>query len=226
MATPFVRGIHQMQITQHSLVVAGRTGGGRSDRIRRGLHRRNHAILPEDHLMGDGAGCSLLGSNEDDGAGDEIVFGCRSDGHDRRAVRDSDFLFFAMVGHGDSPAINVFDGVRDGRVGHAAIGFKIPPIAALACAFHGRREDEHFKRTITTACLWQRCDSDEIARLDVGNLCVCDAGKFPVVSKGDIDGIAFARLYFQDGSAIADNPAPDMDLREFFVLLIFFHHKN
>lgn len=60
--------------------------------------------------MGDPAGRSLFGRDEDDGTGNKIVLGCRSNGHGRCSVRNGDLLFLAMTGHGDGPTIDAFDG--------------------------------------------------------------------------------------------------------------------
>lgn len=60
--------------------------------------------------MGDRAGRSHFGRNEDDGTGNKIVLGCLSNGHGRCFVRNGDLLFLAMTGHGDGPTIDAFDG--------------------------------------------------------------------------------------------------------------------
>ncbi|MND92861.1 hypothetical protein D3C80_850350 [compost metagenome] len=93
--------------------------------------------------------------------------------------------------------IDRLDRIGHGRVGHRAVGLQIPGKAPLARALHGRREDQRFQRAIAAAGCRQRRDAHVIARLDIVDRRVGDAGDLPAVLQHDLGVGAFACLHRQ-----------------------------
>src|SRR6516162_4879622 len=108
------------------------------------------------------------GSDEDLRAGLDLVLVTGDVGHDHRLRRDDDLLFSLLVLERDLVALHTFHHLRDGGVGHGAVGHQVPRPVTLAGAAHRLGEDMNLHRLLAAVRLGHAGDADERVVLDVG----------------------------------------------------------
>src|SRR6516225_7973952 len=141
------------------------------------------------------------GSDEDLRAGLELALVTGDVGHDHRVRREDDLLFSLLVLERDLVALHTFYHLRDGGVGHGAVGHQVPRPVTLAGAAHRLGEDMNLHRLLAAVRLGHAGDADERVVLDVGERGLDDAAHRRVVGQLHLIGrVPVARLDRQHGS--------------------------
>src|SRR5262249_31753598 len=148
------------------------TGRHAHDKAARGSphsHGRRDAVAADRNGGGfEGAVVLLVGgSDEDLRAGLELALVTGDVGHDHRLRRDDDLLFSLLVLERDLVALHTFYHLRDGGVGHGAVGRQVPRPVALAGAAHRLGEAVDLHPLPAAVCLGKDGESDERVGLHV-----------------------------------------------------------
>src|SRR5262245_61295078 len=123
------------------------------------------------------------GSDEDLRAGLEFALVTGDVGHDHRLWHDDDLLFSLLVLECDLVALHPFHHLRDGGVGHGAVGHQVPRPMTLASAAHRLGEDMDLHRLLAAVRLRHAGDADERVVLDVGERCFDDAAHRRIIGQ-------------------------------------------
>src|SRR6516164_7899334 len=141
------------------------------------------------------------GSDEDLRAGLELALVTGDVGHDHRLRRDHDLLFSLLVLERDLVALHTLHHLRDGGVGHGAVGHQVPRPMTLASAAHRLGEDMNLHRLLAAVGLRHAGDADERIVLDVGERRLDDAAHRGIVGQPHlVCRLPVARLDRQHGS--------------------------
>src|SRR6266446_29173 len=133
-------------------------------------HGRRDAIAADRDGGGFERAVVLLvgGGDEDLRAGLELALVTGDVGHDHRLRHDDDLLFSLLVLERDLVALHPFHHLRDGGVGHGAVGHQVPRPMTLAGAAHRLGEDMDLHCLLAAVGLRHAGDADERVVLDVG----------------------------------------------------------
>src|SRR5215831_10316087 len=141
------------------------------------------------------------GSDEDLRAGLEFALVPGDVSHDHRLRHDHDLLFSLLVLERDLVALHPFHHLRDGGVGHGAVGRQVPRPMTLAGAAHRLREDVDLHRLLAAVGLRHAGDADKRVALDVGERRLDDAAHRGIVGQLHlVCRLPVARLDRQNGS--------------------------
>src|SRR6266436_730070 len=141
------------------------------------------------------------GSDEDLRAGLELALVTGDVGHDHRLRHDDDLLFSLLVLERDLVALHTLHHLRDGGVGHGAVGHQVPRPMTLASASHRLGEDMNLHRLLAAVRLGHAGDADKRVVLDVGERCLDDAAHRRIVGQPHlVCRLPVARLDCQHGS--------------------------
>src|SRR6266851_3543289 len=164
------------------------------------LQRRFYAILLGGHsCSGQGAVSLLLGSNENRGPRLQQAGVGRDIADDRNAVRNGDLGLVAFEGNLHDVPLRRAGDLRQCRVGHDAVGRKIPGQLGLgddAAQILG--DDMNLDRLELAVGALERGRSDKISGLDVGEAFGDAAGYREVRGQRDGQGLAVARFDHQN----------------------------
>src|SRR5262252_2321341 len=133
-------------------------------------HGRRNAVAADRDGGGFERAVVLLvgGSDEDLRAGLELALVTGDVGHDHRLRHNDDLLFPLLVLERDLVALHPFHHLRDGGVGHGAVGHQVPRPVTLAGAAHRLGEDVDLHRLLAAVGLRHAGDADERIVLNVG----------------------------------------------------------
>src|SRR5215510_8891195 len=112
------------------------------------------------------------GGDEDLRAGLEFALVTGDVSHDHSLRHDHDLLFSLLVLERDLVALHPFHHLRDGGVGHGAVGHQVPRPMTLAGAAHRLGEDVDLHRLLAAVGLRHAGDADKRIVLDVGERCL------------------------------------------------------
>src|SRR5215472_4330703 len=167
------------------------------------LHGRRDAVAANRDGGGFERAVVLLvgGGDEDLRAGLELALVTGDVGHDHRLRRDDDLLFSLLVLERDLVALHTFHHLRDGGVGHGAVGHQVPRPVTLAGTAHRLGEDMNLHRLLAAVRLGHAGNADKRVVLDVGERCLDDAAHRRVVGQLHlVCRMPVARLDRQHGS--------------------------
>src|SRR5262245_24378520 len=166
-------------------------------------HGRRNAVAADRDGGGFERAVILLvgGSDEDLRAGLELGLVTGDVGHNHRLRRDDDLLFSLLVLERDLVALHTLHDLRDGGVGHGAVGHQVPRPMTLASAAHRLWEDMNLHCLLAAVRLGHAGDPDERVVLDVGERCLDDAAHRRIVGQPHlVCRLPVARLDCQHGS--------------------------
>src|SRR5262245_48047012 len=123
------------------------------------------------------------GGDEDLRAGLEFALVTGDVSHDHRLRHDHDLLFSLLVLERDLVALHPFHHLRDGGVGHGAVGHQVPRPMTLAGAAHRLGEDVDLHRLLAAVGLRHAGDADKRIVLDVGERCLDDSAHRGIVGQ-------------------------------------------